>query len=213
MDTSLASEVTFTLGPLGQITGKTTTTKYYPDAPHSNRPYYKFRNIPYIEGSVSGENRFRQTSVRTSPYTEDGRRYDASRSGPLCMQRTLGTLHIDTLLEQSLEDFLKSLLPENIGGFILRTVVEVLLAVIEILVEVPTGTLGGKKSVVDVLHDWLDIDLSVDDECLSLSVWTPWRGLNSLSCTTCLEEDLTKVFHTKWEQKDWEHSRMLLLLQ
>ena len=58
MDTSLASEVLFTLGPLGQITGKTTQTKYFLDPPHSNRPYYKLRNIPYIEGSMSGENIF-----------------------------------------------------------------------------------------------------------------------------------------------------------
>ena len=71
------------------------------------------------------------------------------------MQGSLGTLHIDTLIEQSLEDFLKSLLPENIGGLVPRTVL-VLLAVIEILVEVLTGTLGGKKSVVDVLHHWLE---------------------------------------------------------
>ena len=79
------------------------------------------------------------------------------------MQGTLGTLHIDTLLEQSL-------LPDNIGGLVATTVVEVLLAVIEILVEVPTGTLGRRKAVVDVLHNWLDIDLSLDEECLSLAV-------------------------------------------
>merc|ERR1719334_1645586 len=143
---SAASEVTFTLGPLGPIIGKTTQTKYYPEAPHSNRPYYKFRNIPYIEGSVAGPNRFKQSSVRTSPYTDDGSPYDATRSGPLCMQGNLGTIHIDTLLEQSLEDFLISLLPDNIGGLVPRTVVEILLRVIEILVEVPTGTLSGKKT-------------------------------------------------------------------
>ena len=86
------------------------------------------------------------------------------------MQGTLGTLHMDTLLEQSLEDFLKSLLPENIGGLAARTVVEVLLAVIKILVDVLTG-----KSDVDVFDHWLDIDLSVDEECLSFSVWTPGK--------------------------------------
>merc|ERR1719309_797823 len=126
LNSCFANEVTFTLGPLGPVTGTTTHTKYYPDAPHSNRPYYKFRNIPYIEGSVAGENRFKQSSVRTSPYTEDGSPYDATRSGPLCMQGTLGTLHIETLLEQSLEDFILSLLPENIGGLVPKTVVEIL---------------------------------------------------------------------------------------
>ena len=84
------------------------------------------------------------------------------------MQGTLGTLHIDTLVEQYLEDLLKSLLPEKIGCLVARTVVEVFLAVVEILVDVPTG-----KSVVDVLDHWLDIDLSVDEECLSFSVWNP----------------------------------------
>ena len=91
-------------------------------------------------------------------------------SGHLLLQGTLGTLHIDTLIEQSLEDFLKSLIPENIGGLVARMVVEVSLAVIEILVDVPTG-----KSVVDVLDHWLDIDLSVDEECLSFSVWNPGK--------------------------------------
>ena len=29
--------------------------------------------------------------------------------------------------------------------------------------------------VVEILHDWLDIDFSVAEECLSLAVWTPVR--------------------------------------
>ena len=45
---------------------------------------------------------------------------------------------------------------------------EFFLAVIEISVDVPTG-----KSFVDVLDNCFDIDLSVDEECLSFPVWTP----------------------------------------
>ena len=41
--------MTFTLGGLGEITGDTVQTKTYTDAPHSNRPYYRFRNVPYAQ--------------------------------------------------------------------------------------------------------------------------------------------------------------------
>merc|ERR1711962_1895087 len=42
-------QVTFTLGSLGEITGDTVQTKIYENAPHNNRPYYRFRNIPYAQ--------------------------------------------------------------------------------------------------------------------------------------------------------------------
>ena len=98
---------------------------------------------------------------------------DLDRSGPLCMQGTLGTLHIDELLQQTLEQFLLSLLPNNLGGLVPHALVEVLLRVVEILVELPAGTLAGQKPVTEVLSDWLDIDLGVAEDCLSLAVWTP----------------------------------------
>jgi len=169
-------EVIFTLGDLGPVRGVVTATKAYPEAPYSERHLYKFRNMPYIEGSIAGQNRFTQSSVRVSPYTEDGTAYDATRSGPMCMQGTLGSLHLDQVFEQTLEDFIISILPPIIGDLdSTRVVVEVLLQVIEIFVEVPAGTLNGKKPVVEILHDWLDIDFSVAEECLSLAVWTPIR--------------------------------------
>ena len=57
----------------------------------------------------------------------------------------------------TLTPFLNNLFFQTIlEVLVATTVVEVLLAVIEILVEVPTGTLGGKKSVVHVLHYWLE---------------------------------------------------------
>ena len=47
----------------GPVTGKTTQTKRYPGAPHSERSLYKFRNIPYAENSVAGQARFSQSQV------------------------------------------------------------------------------------------------------------------------------------------------------
>ena len=89
---------------------------------------------------------------------------------------------------QTLEDFILSILPPLIGDLEStrwlaslprpRVLVEVLLQVIEIFLEVPHGTLAGKKPVVEILHDWLDIDFSVAEECLSLAVWTPIRSLS-----------------------------------
>ena len=46
---SIPKQVTFTLGGLGEITGDTVQTKTYANAPHSNRPYYRFRNVPYAQ--------------------------------------------------------------------------------------------------------------------------------------------------------------------
>ena len=34
--------------------------------------------------------------------------------------------------------------------------------------------------MVDILHDWLDIDFSVAEECLTLAVWTPIRSYTFL---------------------------------
>ena len=36
------------------------------------------------------------------------------------------------------------------------------------------------SQVVDILHDWLDIDFSVAEECLTLAVWTPIRSFTFL---------------------------------
>ena len=77
----------------------------------ASRPLYKFRNLPYIEGSIAGTHRFTQSEVRVSPYSSEGQLpYDATRlalmlptmarSGPMCMQGTLGSLHLDEVFQQ-----------------------------------------------------------------------------------------------------------------
>ena len=70
----------------------------------------------------------------------------------------------------TLEDFLLSALhlPGASGPL-----VGLLLRVVEIITELPTGTLDPAKTVQTVAHDWLDIDLSVEEDCLHLAVSTP----------------------------------------
>ena len=53
-----------------------------------------------------------------------------------------------------------------------------LLQILELILEIPTGTLSAEdKTVETVLHDWLDITLSLSEDCLQLSVSTPMLPL------------------------------------
>ena len=54
-----------------------------------------------------------------------------------------------------------------------HSVIALLLTTIEFLTEVEPGTLDPNKKIKDVAHDWLDIDFSVNEECLHLAVSTP----------------------------------------
>lgn len=48
------------------------------------------------------------------------------------------------------------------------------LQILELILEIPPGVLSGAdKTVETVLHEWLDITLSMSEECLQLSVATP----------------------------------------
>jgi carboxylesterase type B len=51
--------------------------------------------------------------------------------------------------------------------------VSLLLQVVEIITELPTDTLNPTKTIREVAHDWLDIDLGVEEDCLHLAVSTP----------------------------------------
>ena len=77
------------------------------------------------------------------------------------------------IFDSTLEEFLLSVLPGDIDGFVPHLVISALLRTIEVLVEVPTGTLSPDKKVKDIAHDFLDVDFSVAEECLHLAVSTP----------------------------------------
>jgi acetylcholinesterase len=52
---------------------------------------------------------------------------------------------------------------------------DALLTILAGFLEAPPGLLTANATVADVLHEWLDIDLSIDEDCLHLAVTTPWR--------------------------------------
>ena len=167
-------EVTADVGPIGRIKGVVTKASLYPDAPHSNRPIYMFRNIPYAEYSIAGQYRFTQSEVRKTPYNTDGEEpLDATKTGPLCQQGTLNDNSLEAVFNMTLEEFLISALPDIVEGLIPHSVIALLLTTIEFLTEVEPGTLDPNKKIKDVAHDWLDIDFSVNEECLHLAVSTP----------------------------------------
>ena len=58
-------------------------------------------------------------------------------------------------------------------GLDLSWLAGLLLQVVEIITELPPGTLSPTKTIREVAHDWLDIDLSVEEDCLHLAVSTP----------------------------------------
>ena len=159
---------------MGRLRGVTRQASVYPGAPHSARTIYKFRNIPYAEYSIAGQNRFTQSVVRTTPYNSDGEEpLDATRTGPLCQQGSLNEGSLESIFDSTLEDFLVSALPDIIEGIVPHALVALLLRTVELLIEVPTGTLAPEKTIKDVAHDWLDVDLHVAEECLHLAVSTP----------------------------------------
>ena len=97
-------EVEFELGDLGSIKGVESRTKVYEGAPHSDRPTYVFRNIPYAY-PVIDEDRFKQSRIKNdTKLTEDGSPYDGTRDGPLCQQGDTTPLSINNL-DQSLIQF------------------------------------------------------------------------------------------------------------
>ena len=168
--------VTFTLGNLGNITGRETMTKVYEGAPHSARTFYKFRNIPYAL-PVVGENRFKQSQIWNNSLLSTEGAYDATRTGPLCMQGSITPQYIDSLKTTTVGELVIDLIliPSEIPEILYDTLVTVLLEVLNIMLELESGFLEKDKFVFDILHDWLDIDIGVSEDCLHLSVSTPWK--------------------------------------
>jgi len=176
LQVAVAEDVTFSLGDMGEITGRTTQTKIYGDAPYDDRTYYRFRNLFYAD-SVSGDKRFSQPVMRTEPYAQaGGAPYDATRTGPLCSQAGLDSELIEGLKTKTVKEMLIETLPEGlIPDILMGLFVPALLDAIEDILEVPRGTLEQNKLIHDVLYDWLDIDISTNEDCLHLAVSTPWR--------------------------------------
>jgi len=169
-------EVTFTLADMGDIKGVTTQTKVYGNAPYDDRTYYKFRNIFYAD-SVSGDKRFSQPVLRTEPYSQSGEpAYDATRTGPLCSQAGLDSQLIEDLKTQTAGELLKSALPPGlIPDLLLNLFIPSLLDAIEVILELEPGMLDKDKYIHDILHEWLDIDIQTNEDCLHLAVSTPWK--------------------------------------
>ena len=176
-------EVEFELGELGNIRGVESRTKIYEGAPHSDRPTYVFRNIPYAY-PVINENRFQQSRIKNdSKLTEDGSSYDATRDGPLCQQGDTTPLSINNLIDATIKDVVKNLLncgepdaPEVCGKPLqLNVLIQALTAIIEQLFALDAGFLSPDKNLADVLHEWLDITPGVSEDCLHLAVSTPTK--------------------------------------
>jgi len=168
--------VDFTLGNLGDITGVESRTKNYENAPFSDRTTYVFRGIPYAH-PVINENRFKQSSLKTDPLTNDGSKFDATRDGPLCQQGSTSALSIENLKDSTLKGIITDLFPEIIDvlGPLADTLIDAIIGILETLFELEPGFLGKDKLISDILHDWLDIELGVDEDCLHLAVSTPWK--------------------------------------
>ena len=164
-------EVEVTLPVLGPVTGLEKRTKTYQSAPYSNRPMYSFRAIPYAHPVT----RFQQSRLwNDSPLTGDGSQYDGTRDGPVCPQGNISSQLLDTLLQSSLRQVALSVLPPHLG-LLADILVSLLLQVLEILLELDPGFLAPDRLLGDLLHDWLDVTVSLSEDCLHLAVYTPWR--------------------------------------
>ena len=171
-------QVTFTLANLGDITGVETQTKEYEGAPYSNRTYYKFRNIPYAL-PVIGPDRFKQSKIWNSSLLSTSSPYDATKTGPLCMQGSITPQYIDQLKTTTVGEIALTLIPAEVPPILVDTLVTVLLSILNLMLELEPNFLTKDKLVGDVLQDWLDVDLGVSEDCLHLSVSTPWMPDNT----------------------------------
>ena len=176
-------EVEFELGNLGSIKGVESRTKVYEGAPHSDRPTYVFRNIPYAY-PVINEDRFKQSRIKNdTKLTEDESPYDGTRDGPLCQQGDTTPLSINNLIDSTIKDVVKNLLNCDEPGapeictkpLQLNILIQALTSIIEQLFELEAGFLSPDKNLADVLHEWLDITPGVSEDCLHLAVSTPTK--------------------------------------
>jgi len=154
------------LPSLGHIKGR--TIKTLGNLGQEQRTFYNFRNIPFAQ-SVSGTHRFSEPKAWNTLLGTETNPYDATRSGPLCPQMGLDQELFDHYLPMEVEGALRELLNDLIGSWSGLIDLETIIRLIEALLEVP---LYG-ETVEDAIRDLLDVDVSVDEDCLHLAVSTP----------------------------------------
>ena len=72
-----------------------------------------------------------------------------------------------------MKELISDLFPEIIDmlpGELVDTFLGAITKILEILFELEDGFLDFNKPISDILHEWLDIELGVDEDCLHLSV-------------------------------------------
>lgn len=154
-----------TVPTLGTLQGK--VYKTVGNLQNTPKDYYSYKNIPYAQ-SVSGEKRFTQPILREDELGTKEKPYDAMRSGPLCHQSSLAVEQLNTLSGQKMVDFIKGTLsiPDGLD-FVIEPIINVISRFVEFEID-PNMTVG------QVLDEWLDVQLSVSEDCLHLSVNTPY---------------------------------------
>merc|ERR1719209_2465251 len=94
-------------------------------------------------------------------------------TGPLCHQGIMDPIQIDEFKAKRVVDLVM-----EVGGPIMALAVGVIISLLNSILELDPSVLGpvtGTKKVGAILHDWLDIDLYVSEDCLHLSISTPFR--------------------------------------
>ena len=109
-------------------------------------------------------------------------------TGPLCHQGIMDPIQIDEFKAKRVVDLVM-----EVGGPIMALAVGVIISLLNSILELDPSVLGpitGTKKVISkltllyfhrtspdqvgaILHDWLDIDLYVSEECLHLAISTP----------------------------------------
>ena len=91
-------------------------------------------------------------------------------------QGDTSALSLETLTSSTINDLIMSLLTGLEDLFDdLPLLIDTLTRVLEIIFELDEGFLNKDKQISEVLHDWLDIQLGVSEDCLHLAVSTPWQ--------------------------------------
>ncbi|TRY73092.1 hypothetical protein TCAL_02196 [Tigriopus californicus] len=152
-----------TVPTLGTLQGRVYQT--VGNLQNTPKDYYSYKNIPYAH-SVANEKRFTQPILREEQLGTPEDPFNARSSGPLCHQSSLAVEQLNTLSNSTMRDVIGQTLGSLTDAWI-DAVVRVISSFVEFEID-PDMTVG------EVLDEWLDIQLVVSEDCLHLSVNTPY---------------------------------------
>lgn len=156
---------------LGFVKGKPIQTVGY----NGREPkiYHSYRNLKF----ATVKERFQESELVENSLGADAQHpYDGTKYGPLCQQGSmdpaqfskLNGLIINDIIDKVLQKFLP-LIPDSLKPLLPDIDTQFVLSILEAVF----GQGFSGKSIEEILNDWLDGSIGVDEDCLHLQVAKP----------------------------------------